>query len=413
MGAARDAVQLGLLLAFFAIGVQWMRNTDGGQQFLFATRQYILELLSPEHKTLRGTTTKASSPGEALQPEAVRKAAPAVRPEGHEMKCNEEIPAYSSVTSNKIQIFAQGFYKGKVHDSDEHWWMYRIEFKNTGRQRVQLLTRHWLFVDANGKTTEVKGPGARGMTPKLGPGRSHSYESGTPLKTDRGSMYGSFQFQILKYEDGSKPLRPHMFSARVGRLALSPDNAPITVPCGEETPEGMVALTSVFVTDRVIVGVTSSFQQSISPDKADAAAQARFGELALSEAVRRKGGGQAMRFIVDVQVNNGRDQTVNVKRVLWHVSDGLAPAITAEREGVMSIGQNGSPRKPVAYTLGQNEALRYEDYIDIATRTAIVEGEMIVEIDPEDDDDGDGLLHVFIAPFALNVEGEPIPDPNH
>eukprot|EP00961_Rhodomonas_salina_P066446 892564-Rhodomonas_salina.1 len=114
MGAARDAVQLGLLLAFFAIGVQWMRNTDGGQQFLFATRQYILELLSPgdrahvstinpakfhpsdhdvaEHKTLRGTTTKASSPGEALQPEAVRKAAPAVRPEGHEMKCNEEIP---------------------------------------------------------------------------------------------------------------------------------------------------------------------------------------------------------------------------------------------------------------------------------------------------------------------------------
>lgn len=51
------------------------------------------------------------------------------------------LQAYSSVTSNKIQIFAQGFYKGKVHDSDEHWWMYRIEFKNTGRQRVQLLTR--------------------------------------------------------------------------------------------------------------------------------------------------------------------------------------------------------------------------------------------------------------------------------
>ena len=178
---------------------------------------------------------KSDGVGNVAQPDAVRRAARTVDRTGHEMKCDEEIPAYSSVTTNNIQIFAQGFYQGR--ERGEHWWMYRIEFKNVGRQRVQLQARHWVFVDSNGKTVEVKGPGARGLTPKLGPDRRfqyvictfswrmhahhpslsqnvhrnheivyhigsipfHRYESGTPLATSSGSMYGSFQFQVWIY----------------------------------------------------------------------------------------------------------------------------------------------------------------------------------------------------------------------
>ena len=175
------------------------------------------------------------------QPDAVRRAARSVNRLGREMKCDQEIPAYSSVTTNNILLFAQGFHKGS--NDDEHWWMYRIEFKNVGRQRVQLQARHWVFVDGAGKTVEVKGPGARGLTPKIGPGRTFAYESGTPLATSQGSMYGSFQFQVLRLEDGSKPSAPIFFNARVGRLALTLENTPATVPCGEEAADGLVPLT--------------------------------------------------------------------------------------------------------------------------------------------------------------------------
>ena len=47
----------------------------------------------------------------------------------------------------------------------------------------------------------AEGPGARGHTPILKPGDKFEYESGTSLKTRTGSMYGSFQFEIL--DDGS------------------------------------------------------------------------------------------------------------------------------------------------------------------------------------------------------------------
>ena len=208
------------------------------------------------------------------------------------MKCDEEIPAYSSVTTNNVQIFAQGFYKGA--DNGEHWWMYRIEFKNVGKQRVQLLARHWVFVDSNGKTVEVKGPGARGLTPKISPGRTFKYESGTPLATSSGSMYGSFQFQVLRLQDGSKPETPIFFSARVGRLALTPDNTPAMVPCGEEASEGLVPLTSVWATDRVIVGVTSSY---ISPEEAEEV----FGQT--QDDAAAAGHKEQHTFLLDVQVD--------------------------------------------------------------------------------------------------------------
>ena len=347
-----------------------------------------------------------SSNSDDAQPDAVRRAARTVDPAGHEMKCDEEIPAYSSVTTNNVQIFAQGFYKGA--EGGEHWWMYRIEFKNVGRQRVQLLARHWVFVDSNGKTVEVKGPGARGLTPKISPGRTFKYESGTPLATSMGSMYGSFQFQVLRLQDGSKPETPIFFSARVGRLALTPDNTPAKVPCGEEASEGVVPLTSVWATDRVIVGVTSSY---ISPEEAEEV----FGNTQ-SDVANAAGYREPHTFLLDVQVNNGRDETIIIKRVHWTARNdpskrelakpgvvvtlaGAKPEpIVMEAKFKVDVTTEGVPRgraKHGEYALSAGEALRYEDKITLPSSSALLEGRMEVEIEVGDDEESDEDLYMY------------------
>ena len=452
MGAKSDALQLAVLMALCAAGLQYLRyvlvlhpagcestpvsrsqsslvgrttlkvpeqihsrgricrSTPAGEDILETSRRALLGILIPSH-TAAGLHDYVEVPVHSndAQPDAVRKAARTVDPAGHEMKCDEEIPAYSSVTTNNVQIFAQGFYKGA--ESGEHWWMYRIEFKNVGRQRVQLLARHWVFVDSNGKTVEVKGPGARGLTPKISPGRTFKYESGTPLATSTGSMYGSFQFQVLRLQDGSKPETPIYFSARVGRLALTPDNTPAKVPCGEEASEGLVPLTSVWATDRVIVGVTSSY---ISPEEAE---EVYGGSQLEGDASGLGDYKEKHTFLLDVQVNNGRDDTITIKRVHWaarndpskrelmkpgvviSLSGEMTPEpLVMERKFNIKVTHEGVPRGPAKhseYALSAGEALRYEDKIVIPSSSALLEGRMEVEVDVGDDEESDEDLYMY------------------
>jgi len=64
---------------------------------------------------------------------------------------------------------------------------------------VQLVSRHWKIVDANGRTEEVKGPGVVGEQPVLHHGERFEYTSGVPLKTPSGLMSGTYQ---MITEDG-------------------------------------------------------------------------------------------------------------------------------------------------------------------------------------------------------------------
>ena len=71
-------------------------------------------------------------------------------------------------------------------------WAYMIEIENTGSETVQLVDRHWIITDANGRVEEVQGPGVVGEQPVLQPGDSYQYTSGCPLGTDSGVMVGSY-----------------------------------------------------------------------------------------------------------------------------------------------------------------------------------------------------------------------------
>ena len=88
---------------------------------------------------------------------------------------------------------------------------YTITITNAGEVTAQLIARHWIIDDANGRTEQVKGLGVVGHQPLLRPGESFQYTSGTRLATPTGAMRGSF---FCVAEDGER------FEAEVTEFAL-------------------------------------------------------------------------------------------------------------------------------------------------------------------------------------------------
>lgn len=70
---------------------------------------------------------------------------------------------------------------------------YTITMRNTGVEAAQLLSRHWVITDAQGKVQEVRGIGVIGEQPHLKPGEAFRYTSGVILETPVGSMEGSYR----------------------------------------------------------------------------------------------------------------------------------------------------------------------------------------------------------------------------
>lgn len=85
---------------------------------------------------------------------------------------------------------------------------YSITIRNDGEQSAQLLSRHWIITDGEGRTQEVRGDGVVGEQPYLRPGESFHYTSGTVLDSPVGTMQGSYQMMA---EDGQRfeaPIAP-------------------------------------------------------------------------------------------------------------------------------------------------------------------------------------------------------------
>ena len=82
------------------------------------------------------------------------------------------------------------------HQSDpaanRYVFAYTINISNTGQQPAQLLTRYWLITDADGNKQEVQGDGVVGEQPKIEPGATHTYSSGTVVETPVGTMEGHY-----------------------------------------------------------------------------------------------------------------------------------------------------------------------------------------------------------------------------
>ena len=84
---------------------------------------------------------------------------------------------------------------------DVYAFAYTITVSNAGSTPAQLISRHWIIIDANGHTEEVKGLGVVGHQPLLKPGESFQYSSGCRLRTPTGTMHGSY---FCVAEDGER-----------------------------------------------------------------------------------------------------------------------------------------------------------------------------------------------------------------
>ncbi|MGC1554988.1 MAG: Co2+/Mg2+ efflux protein ApaG, partial [Bradyrhizobium sp.] len=78
-------------------------------------------------------------------------------------------------------------------EKQQYFWSYTIVITNSGRETVQLRTRHWIITDATGRRQEIRGEGVVGEQPVLGPGERFEYTSGVPLPTASGFMTGRYQ----------------------------------------------------------------------------------------------------------------------------------------------------------------------------------------------------------------------------
>lgn len=91
---------------------------------------------------------------------------------------------------------------------------YTIKIQNRGRAPAQLLSRHWIVTDADGKVQEVRGQGVVGEQPLINPGEAFEYTSGTRLQTPIGSMHGSYQMLAADGTRFNAEIRPFSLGDR-------------------------------------------------------------------------------------------------------------------------------------------------------------------------------------------------------
>ena len=117
-------------------------------------------------------------------------------------------------TTEQIQVVVEPKYLPDESQPLDSFWVftYEVIVTNLGPKTVQLLSRHWVITDANGKQDNVRGPGVVGKTPVLKQGESFTYTSFCPLPTQMGTMHGSYQF---RKEDGT------VFDATIAPFVLS------------------------------------------------------------------------------------------------------------------------------------------------------------------------------------------------
>ena len=124
----------------------------------------------------------------------------------------------SDTTTNGIRVQVKAtVLPDRSQPRDNHFhFAYHITISNLGTETAQLMSRHWVITDAEGDVQEVQGPGVVGEQPVLEPGASFEYTSFCPLKTNVGTMHGSYQMVRANGES---------FEARIAPFTLAVPNA--------------------------------------------------------------------------------------------------------------------------------------------------------------------------------------------
>ena len=114
--------------------------------------------------------------------------------------------------SLEIQIATRFLDEESAPEDDRYVFAYTIRIRNLGRLPAQLVSRHWVITDGNGRVEEVRGEGVVGEQPRIEPGEQFTYTSGAVLPTAVGTMQGSYD---MLADDGTR------FDAPIAMFSLS------------------------------------------------------------------------------------------------------------------------------------------------------------------------------------------------
>src|SRR5258706_12289 len=112
-------------------------------------------------------------------------------------------------------------------DAGQYAFAYTVTIHNTGDVTGQLIARHWVITDANGRTEEVRGLAVVGHQPVLKPGEHFEYTSWTRL--GRPSAKGVRRWKTRRHARPWQPLRTHLSRPR-RRPHRAPRRAPHRAP---------------------------------------------------------------------------------------------------------------------------------------------------------------------------------------
>lgn len=93
---------------------------------------------------------------------------------------------------------------------------YTITITNTGTAPAQLIARHWVIQDSEGPQDDVRGLGVVGQQPLLRPGEHFQYTSGCHLRSETGSMEGSYRFVTEEGDPFDIPIPRFVLDAAQG-----------------------------------------------------------------------------------------------------------------------------------------------------------------------------------------------------
>ena len=74
-----------------------------------------------------------------------------------------------------------------------YFFAYHVRIANEGDETVQLVSRHWIITDGDGREEQVQGSGGRGRAARAGPRRGLRVHELLPAATPIGSMHGTYQ----------------------------------------------------------------------------------------------------------------------------------------------------------------------------------------------------------------------------
>lgn len=124
------------------------------------------------------------------------------------------MPEASEATTRSIRVSTLAQFVEQHSQPEDGLWFfaYRVQLENLGDETVQLLSRHWVITDGEGRVEEVRGAGVVGEQPVLEPGDVFHYTSGCPLKTPFGTMHGTYQMVTADGERFDAVIAPFLLS---------------------------------------------------------------------------------------------------------------------------------------------------------------------------------------------------------